>query len=68
MNKKVVSIITTFYNAETYIDQALLSVVNQEINKFMDIISKKLNAIDKEQREMLRSNLERTEEIISCIF
>jgi hypothetical protein len=34
----------------------------------MDIISKKLNAIDKEQREMLRSNLERTEEIISCIF
>lgn len=43
-------------------------VVNQEINKFMDIISKKLNAIDKEQREILRSNLERTEEIISCIF
>ena len=37
MNKKVVSIITTFYNAETYIDQALLSVVNQEINDTFEI-------------------------------
>lgn len=43
-------------------------IINQEIEKFMDIISNKLNNIDKGKREILHRNLEKTEEIISYIF
>lgn len=43
-------------------------ISNQEIEKFMDIISNKLNAIDEAKREELRKSLQKTEEIINEIF
>lgn len=44
------------------------AVANQEIEKFMDIISNKLKSIDEEKREELRESLEKTEEIMNYIF
>ena len=35
-------------------------ISNQEIEKFMDIISNKLNAIDEAKREELRKSLQKT--------
>lgn len=43
-------------------------IAEQEIGKFMDIISNKLNAIDEDKRHELRNSLEKTEEIMNDIF
>ncbi|MGL5506753.1 MAG: MarR family winged helix-turn-helix transcriptional regulator [Paraclostridium sp.] len=43
-------------------------IANQEIEKFMNIISNKLNSIDEDKKNELRTSLEKTEEIINDIF